>query len=158
MAAMNAVNWLSEEEQRVWRRFLAVNSLLQERLDRDLQRRDGLTLVEYAILVHLSEAEGQRMRMRSLADTVIVSKSRLSHQVARLERDGYVRRESCVEDRRGFWAVLTEEGAKVLRAAAPGHVAQVREHLFDRLTEEQVARFGEIMAVLESGLRDTPAD
>jgi DNA-binding MarR family transcriptional regulator len=157
MAAMNAVNWLSEEEQRIWRSFLAVNSLLQERLDRDLQRRDGLTLVEYAILVHLSEAEGQRMRMRSLAETVIVSKSRLSHQVARLERDGYVRREDCVEDRRGFWAVLTDKGAEVLRAAAPGHVAQVREYLFDRLTDAQVAEFGEIMAVLERGLRGSSA-
>ncbi|HLU96986.1 MAG TPA: MarR family transcriptional regulator [Thermobifida alba] len=157
MAAMNAVNWLSEEEQRIWRSFLAVNSLLQEHLDRDLQRRDGLTLVEYAILVHLSEAEGQRMRMRSLAETVIVSKSRLSHQVARLERDGYVRREDCVEDRRGFWAVLTDKGAEVLRAAAPGHVAQVREYLFDRLTDAQVAEFGEIMAVLERGLRGSSA-
>ncbi|GAA3975779.1 MarR family transcriptional regulator [Thermobifida alba] len=157
MAAMNAVNWLSEEEQRIWRSFLAVNSLLQERLDRDLQRRDGLTLVEYAILVHLSEAEGQRMRMRSLADTVIVSKSRLSHQVARLERDGYVRREDCVEDRRGFWAVLTDKGAEVLRAAAPGHVAQVREYVFDRLTDTQVAEFGAIMAVLERGLRESSA-
>lgn len=154
MAAMNAVNWLSEEEQCLWRSFLTVNSLLQERLDRDLRRRNGLTLVEYAILVHLSEAEGGRMRMRTLAETVLVSKSRLSHQVARLEQDGYVRREDCVEDRRGFWAVLTDKGAAVLRAAAPGHVAQVRTYLFDRLTEEQTAQLREIMAVLENGLRE----
>ncbi|TDQ52578.1 MarR family winged helix-turn-helix transcriptional regulator [Actinorugispora endophytica] len=150
---MNAVNWLDAREQRVWRGFLAVNSLLQERLDRDLQRRDGFTLVEYAILVHLSEAEGRRMRMRSLADTVIVSKSRLSHQVTRLEKDGYVRRESCEEDRRGSWAVLTPEGLKALRGAAPGHVSEVRANLFDRLTDEQVDSLGEIMAVLEEGLR-----
>jgi DNA-binding MarR family transcriptional regulator len=158
MAAMNEVNWLSAEEQRIWRSFLAATSLLQERLDRDLQRRDGLTLVEYAILVHLSEAEGQRMRMRSLADTVIVSKSRLSHQVARLERDGYVRREDCMEDRRGFWAVLTDKGAEVLRAAAPGHVAQVRKYLFDQLSQAQTAEFGEIVTTVERRLRDSSSD
>ena len=155
MAAMNAVNWLSEEEQRIWRSFLAVNSLLQERLDRDLRRRNGLTLVEYGILVHLSEAEGRRMRMRTLAETVLVSKSRLSHQVARLERDGYVRREDCVEDRRGFWAVLTK-GAKCCGPPL-GHVAQVREYLFGRLTDEQTAQLRDILAVLERGLRDPTA-
>ncbi|KUP95355.1 MarR family winged helix-turn-helix transcriptional regulator [Thermobifida cellulosilytica] len=158
MAAMNEVNWLSAEEQRIWRSFLAATSLLQERLDRDLQRRNGLTLVEYAILVHLSEAEGRRMRMRSLADTVIVSKSRLSHQVARLERDGYVRREDCMEDRRGFWAVLTDKGAEVLRAAAPGHVAQVRKYLFDQLSQAQTAEFGEIVTTVERRLRDSSSD
>lgn len=158
IADMNAVDWLDAEEQRTWRRFLAVNSLLQERLDRDLRRRDGRTLVEYAILVHLSEADGHRMRMHALADSVIVSKSRLSHQVARLEQEGYVRRESCAEDRRGSWAVLTDKGGRALSRAAPGHVAQVRANLFDRLTPEQAASLGEIMAVLEEGLRDGEAD
>lgn len=123
-------------------------------LDRDLQRRHGLTLVEYGILVHLSESEGQRERMRGLADTVIVSKSRLSHQVARLERDGLVRRETCEEDRRGSWAVLTEAGEKALRAAAPDHVTRVRECLFDRLSAEQAAQFGEILGILEEGLSE----
>ncbi|NYE48645.1 DNA-binding MarR family transcriptional regulator [Spinactinospora alkalitolerans] len=150
---MSEVDWLDADEQRIWRSYLVVNSLLEERLDRDLQRRNGLTLVEYGILVHLSEAEGQRMRMRTLADTVIVSKSRLSHQVARLERDGHVRRESCSEDRRGSWAVLTAQGEKALREAAPGHVAAVRAGLFERLSDEQVKRLGEIMEIVERGLR-----
>ncbi|GLU45999.1 MarR family winged helix-turn-helix transcriptional regulator [Nocardiopsis ansamitocini] len=150
---MSTVNWLDVEEQQTWRNFLVVNSLLQERLDRDLQRRDKLTLVEYGILVHLAEAEGQRLRMRVLADSVIVSKSRLSHQVARLERDGYVRRENCAEDRRGSWAVLTDEGGAALRQAAPGHVATVRTSLFDQLSPEQVASLGEIMGSLAASLR-----
>ncbi|WP_046472067.1 MarR family winged helix-turn-helix transcriptional regulator [Allosalinactinospora lopnorensis] len=151
---MSAVNWLDAGEQRIWRSFLRVNSLLHEELDRDLQKRHGLTLVEYGILVHLSEAEGQRKRMRGLADSVIVSKSRLSHQIARLERDGLVRRESCSEDRRGAWAVLTDAGEKALQAAAPDHVSRVREYLFDRLSADHVAQLGAIMGVLEEGLRE----
>ncbi|GAB3205767.1 MarR family winged helix-turn-helix transcriptional regulator [Marinactinospora thermotolerans] len=152
---MSEVDWLNADEQRTWRSYLVVNSLLEERLDRDLHRRNGLSLVEYGILVHLSEAEGMRMRMRNLAHTVIVSKSRLSHQVARLERDGYVRREHCSEDRRGAWAVLTEQGREAIRAAAPGHVALVRASLFDRLNPEQVKHLTEIMDVLERGLRES---
>ncbi|RCV56691.1 MarR family winged helix-turn-helix transcriptional regulator [Marinitenerispora sediminis] len=155
MCCMSAVNWLDADEQRTWRSYLVVNSMLEERLDRDLQQRNGLSLVEYGILVHLSEADGQRMRMRSLADTVIVSKSRLSHQIARLERDGYVRRETCAEDRRGAWAVLTPSGESKLREAAPWHVAAVRANLFGVLSDEQAKQLGEIMGVLEQRLRET---
>jgi len=78
--------------------------------------------------------------------------------VARLERDGYVRREDCMEDRRGFWAVLTDKGAEVLRAAAPGHVAQVRKYLFDQLSQAQTAEFGEIVTTVERRLRDSSSD
>ncbi|MFC7330272.1 MarR family winged helix-turn-helix transcriptional regulator [Marinactinospora rubrisoli] len=155
MCCMSGVDWLDADEQRTWRSYLVVNSLLEERLDRDLQQRNGLSLVEYGILVHLSEAEGRRMRMRNLADTVIVSKSRLSHQIARLERDGYVRRETCAEDRRGAWAVLTPLGESALHGAAPGHVAAVRANLFGVLSDEQTKQLGEIMGVLEQHLRET---
>lgn len=149
MAGMDNPGWLDASEQRIWRSFLWVNSRTYDELDRDLRKRNGLSLVEYGILVHLSEAEGRRMRMRCLADSVIVSKSRLSHQIARLEKDGYVRRESCTDDRRGLWAVLTPQGAQALADAAPGHVAQARSVLFDRLSPEQIAQLGQILADLE---------
>lgn len=140
--------WLDSGEQEVWRGFLRMNSSIYDELERDLREREGLTLTEYGILAHLSEAPGRRMRMRVLADSVIVSKSRLSHQVARLERAGHVRRESCEDDRRGFWAVLTEEGVSVLDEAAPGHAAQVRSLLFDRLSPHQITQLREIVLAL----------
>ncbi|MFC4564979.1 MarR family winged helix-turn-helix transcriptional regulator [Nocardiopsis mangrovi] len=151
MTTMDGVRWLDADEQRTWRSFLRANSQIEQELDRDLQERNGLTLVEYGILVSLSEAEGRRMRMRGLADSVIVSKSRLSHQIARLEQAGHVRRETCAEDRRGSWAVLTDKGARLLDEAATGHVSKVRARLFDRLTPEQAAVLGEIMSALEAG-------
>ena len=149
--------WLDTGEQRVWRGFLRMNSSLYDELERDLRDRDGLTLTEYGILAHLSEMPDRRMRMRNLADTVIVSKSRLSHQIARLERDGHVRREPCADDRRGFWAVLTEEGADALREAAPGHAARVRSLVFDRLTPEQIDGLREIVDAL-GGAPDGASD
>lgn len=145
----DGVRWLDTEEQAVWRSLLTAQSRIEEELDHDLQARNGLSLVEFGILVTLSEAPGMRMRMRVLADSVIVSKSRLSHQIARLERTGHVRRESCEEDRRGSWAVLTDHGLAHLREAAQGHANRVRERVFDRLTRDQMRQLGAIMAVLE---------
>ncbi|MDA2814847.1 MarR family transcriptional regulator [Nocardiopsis sp. RSe5-2] len=149
MTGMDTVEWLSGHEQGVWRSLLRAQSRIESELDRDLQRASGLSLVEYGILVSLSEAEGERMRMRNLADSVIVSKSRLTHQITRLERMGYVRREPCTDDRRGYWAVLTAEGGAALADAARGHVAKVRERVFDRLTPDQVKVLGEVMGALE---------
>ncbi|WP_116245138.1 MarR family winged helix-turn-helix transcriptional regulator [Nocardiopsis sp. FIRDI 009] len=145
---MEKATWLDADEQRVWRGFLRANAAIYDGLERDLRSRCGISLVEYGILVHLSEADGRRLRMRALADSVIVSKSRLSHQVARLERDGYVRREHCDDDRRGLWAVLTDEGAALLGRAAPGHAARVRQLLFDRLDRTQVEQLGAIVTAL----------
>ncbi len=150
MGPMDKATWLDGEEQHVWRGFLRMNAWIYDELEKDLRARTGLSLIEYGILVHLSEAHDQRMRMRVLADSVIVSKSRLSHQVARLERDGYVHREHCDDDRRGLWAVLTEKGSLLLDQAAPGHATCVRSLMFDRLTGEQVSQLSAIIAALES--------
>ncbi|WP_017587329.1 MarR family winged helix-turn-helix transcriptional regulator [Nocardiopsis ganjiahuensis] len=143
--------WLEPGEQDVWRGFLRMNAWIYDELERDLRARDGLSLIEYGVLAHLSEAPDQRMRMRDLAEAVIVSKSRLSHQIARLERDGHVRRESCEDDRRGLWAVLTEKGAAVLEQAAPSHATRVRSLMFDRLSPQQVDQLREIVGVLGDG-------
>ncbi|GAA3142403.1 MarR family transcriptional regulator [Planomonospora alba] len=141
-------NWLSDDEQRVWRSFLAASQAVQEELDRQLQRDSGMPHAYYAVLVRLSEAPRRRMRMSELAATVGSSQSRLSHAVARLEERGWVRRAPCPEDRRVSWAVLTDAGFEVLEAAAPGHVEAVRRCLFDRLTPEQVRLLGEICAAV----------
>lgn len=146
------VGWLDPEEQHVWRTYLAVMSKLDERLDRSLRKESGITLVEYGLLVHLSEAPELRLRMSQLADAVLVSKSRLSHQVARLERDGYVRRETCGEDRRGSWAVLTEKGLEAIRSAAPGHVADVRRYFFDQLARDDLEELRSILDRMNRGL------
>src|SRR5689334_7293603 len=87
-------NWLSTDEQRAWRAHLAAHKLLEHRLDRDLQRF-GLSLNDYEILVNLSESPGRRMRMSDLAEATIQSRSRLSHQIARMEAASLVTRESC---------------------------------------------------------------
>jgi DNA-binding MarR family transcriptional regulator len=130
--------WLSADEQRAWRAWLYSSQLLQDRLDRELTHRTGISHAYYEVLVALSEAEGRMLRMSELADRCLSSRSRLSHAVSRLEERGWVRRQVCAEDGRGQLAVLTDEGFAALQAAAPVHVEGVRSHLFDQLTPEQV--------------------
>jgi DNA-binding MarR family transcriptional regulator len=136
--------WLDEDEQRTWRAFMATSQLVNEELDRQLQRDSGMPHAYYGVLVKLSEAPGRRMRMSELATALNSSQSRLSHAVARLEERGWVRRRPCAEDKRVNWALLTDEGFAVLAAAAPGHTEAVRQSFFDRLTPEQVRQLDEI--------------
>ena len=100
--------WLTDDEQRSWRAWLETNLLLSDRLEQELKASDGLSGPEYEVLVRLSEAPDRRLRMSDLASRTLSSKSRLSHQVSRMEQDGLVRREECLEDRRGAWAVRLE--------------------------------------------------
>ncbi|MEU9501320.1 MarR family transcriptional regulator [Streptomyces sp. NPDC048196] len=129
--------WLTDQEQRAWRTHLDVSRLLMHQLERDLQPF-GLTNNDYEILVNLSEAEDHRLRMSDLAASTLQSKSRLSHQITRMENAGLVRRESCESDRRGLYAVLTEEGWDTMRRVAPHHVASVRKHFIDLFAAEDL--------------------
>lgn len=132
------VRWLTEHEQQAWRSFITGARRLLERLDQDLKAQ-GVTHDDYGVLVALSESEGDRLRMAELADLSVESRSRLSHHVGRLEAKGLVARESCPEDRRGSFAVLTPDGRALIEAVAPHHVAGVREWFLDRVTPDELA-------------------
>jgi len=138
--------WLTADEQRHWRAFISAVELLPDQLQRDLVAEHGITMPDYEILVRLSEAEGRRLRMSELAERSLSSRSRLSHQVSRMEAAGLVRREDCTEDRRGQWAVMTEQGWATIQAAAPDHVESVRAHLVDQLTAAEFAALGRACA------------
>jgi DNA-binding MarR family transcriptional regulator len=145
-------NWLDPEELRAWRTFIEATQLLFDRLDRQLQQDSGLSHADYELLVRLSEATGQRMRMSELAGQTLFSRSRLSHAITRLERAGWVRREGCPSDKRGTFAVLTAAGRRVLECAAPGHAATVRHHLFDQLTLAQQRQLQQIASRIRDRL------
>lgn len=149
--------WLSDDEQAAWRAFLEVWRLLMVQLEAELQRDQGLSHADYQVLVHLSEAPGHRVRMSDLSAQALLSRSRLSHQIRRMEQAGLVRREGCPTDRRGAFAVLTDHGWRTIQAAAVGHVSAVRQHLFDHLSAEQVSELLAMMAPVVAHLRTTEA-
>jgi DNA-binding MarR family transcriptional regulator len=144
--------WLDEAEQATWRAFLAISELIDLELDRQLQRDAGMTHGTYVVLAMLSEAPDRSLRMTELARLANSTPSRLSHAMARMEERGWVRRDRCSEDGRGTVATLTDAGWDVVVATAPGHVQAVREHLFDRLTPEQVRQLGDICGAVLDGL------
>jgi DNA-binding MarR family transcriptional regulator len=150
---MSEPRWLSGGEQHVWRSLIDAIRVLNGRLDADLMRDAGMPHAYYIILVVLADSPDRRRRMTELADMTSSSRSRLSHAVARMVEYGWLSREECEDDRRGWWARLTDKGVAALVAAAPGHVETVRRAVFDRLTDEQVATLGEIADALR-----TPAD
>ncbi|MCP9944538.1 MarR family transcriptional regulator [Streptomyces somaliensis] len=147
-----ATPWLTDTEQCAWRTYLDVNRLLTYQLERDLQPF-GLTYNDYEILVNLSESPDLRMRMSDLAAATLQSKSRLSHQITRMENAGLVRRENCESDRRGLYAVLTDHGMETMRKVAPHHVESVRRHLIDRLSPEALAGLHSALRPIAEHLR-----
>ena len=144
--------WLTSDEQRVWRTYLRMSTLLPSYLGRQLQRDSGLSLPEYEVLVQLSEAPGQRMRPYQLCEALNWEQSRLSHQLSRMERRGLVAREECAADGRGAEVILRTEGADSMRSAAPGHVAAVREVIFSRLSDDERAAFESTCAAILAAL------
>jgi len=131
--------WLTAEEQRAWRGLLRMTSQLNARMNRQLQDGYGVSLADYEVLVVLSEAPAGRLRVFEIADALAWEQSRVSHQLARMQRRGLVAREECAADARGAFAVLTGAGRAAIERAAPAHVETVRQLVFDGLSRDQLA-------------------
>jgi DNA-binding MarR family transcriptional regulator len=148
---MDEPRWLTDEQQQTWRRFVEVLVKVPAALEAQLQRDAGLTHMGYIVLLNLSELPSRRLAMSKLAKNVSASLSRLSHVVARLEGQGWVRRERDPEDGRVQIAVLTEDGYDKVVRSAPGHAEAVQQLVFDRLTPAQMRQLAKLAdALLES--------
>lgn len=135
-------NWLTQDEQKSWRAWISASRLLNQKLSEVLEEKHGLSLSDYEILAWLSESPDQSIRMTELAKYSLVSKSRLTHQISRLEEAGFVTRKSCKVDGRGSYAALTKRGYNKLVKAAPDHVKSVRDHLVDVLGPRDFSELG----------------
>ena len=136
--------WLDDDEQRAWLRLAGVMLKLSPALDSQLQRDSDLTHFDYLCLAMLSESDDRTLRMSELATRVNASLSRLSHVISKLEKRGQVARQPSPHSRRVTLVTLTDDGWKVLVAAAPGHVETVRSLVFDDLSREDVAALNRI--------------
>lgn len=136
--------WLDAQEQAAWRAYLRGSRELEVALERDLTEH-GVSLPEYELLSMLSEADGGRSRMSTLADFIVQSRSRVTHTAARLEKRGWCIRVPAPDDGRGVVLCLTDEGREVIQDLARIHVASVRRHLIDVLSREQLLALGNAM-------------
>lgn len=146
--------WLDEREQRAWRGLLAMSAALDSRLGRALQQRSGLSHADYAVLVALSESPEGRLRAYEVVSALEWEKSRLSHQLRRMEDRGLLERQDCETDRRGAFVVLTPAGRAAIEAAAPSHVSDVRRWFVEALTPAQLDALAEISEAVLARLAD----
>ncbi|MGW3447729.1 MarR family winged helix-turn-helix transcriptional regulator [Streptomyces sp. NPDC001076] len=135
---MEDSKWLNQREQQAWLTFITASALLSRVLDQQLRTDAGLSHVQYGILSHLAGAPDGSMRMLALAETLAVTKSGLTYQIAQLEKEGLVSRRACATDDRGVIATITSLGMELVDRAAPGHVSLVRELVIEALTDEQL--------------------
>jgi DNA-binding MarR family transcriptional regulator len=149
-----ATRWLTANEESAWRAYRRMRALLDLQLARDLMQDSGLSEPDYDVLSTLTEAPGSSWRANELAERLLWSSSRLAHHVGRMERRGLVARSAYDEDRRGAVITITDEGMKVLRRAAPKHVASVRRHLIDLLTPKEIDCLGTIAGKVVGQLAD----
>jgi DNA-binding MarR family transcriptional regulator len=146
--ADEAPNWLSEPELRAWQALITVTTGVMATLDNELRAEHGLSIGDYEVMVHLSEAPEHYLRMADLAARLKLSPSGITRRIDGLVRDGLVERRPCPSDRRGSNAVLTEKGLRRLREAAPTHVRGVRAHFIDQLSERQLANLASALAAV----------
>ena len=146
-----ATKWLTPEELRSWRNYILTTRDLEAALAADLAPH-GLAHGDYEVLVRLSEASGQRMRMCDLSAALQLSPSGLTRRLDAMVRSGLVSRASCEADRRVMYAHLTPAGVAKLKEAAPSHVASVRRHVLEPLGAEGMAQLGELFGRIRTHL------
>jgi DNA-binding MarR family transcriptional regulator len=147
-----APKWLTPNEMVAWRRYIIASRQLLAALEADLKEHD-LTLPDYEILALLSDAPDRQMRMSELAKIALLSRSRLSHRMKVMEKAGWLKREPCPVDKRGYFAVMTPKGWKAIVAAAPDHVESVRARFIDHLSKADQEAIARIFERIEIPLR-----
>ena len=154
MGFMDEPRWLDEREQRAWRSLMKMQAGLSEYIERQLRTHSGLSTADYQVLAHLSEAPEGRLRSFALGDALQWEKSRLSQHLTRMQNRNLIRRERCATDQRGAVVVITEQGRTLVEAAAPLHLADVRNVLIDHVTPAQMDLLIELGDQVEAQLAE----
>ncbi|MFJ6658263.1 MarR family winged helix-turn-helix transcriptional regulator [Streptomyces sp. NPDC091377] len=142
---MSETRWLTPREAEIWATYRRLCRDLRRAQDQQLQQDSGISAADYALLAPLSESADGVLRARDLGVEVDWERSRLSHQISRMEKRGLVVREACEDDARGSMVRLTAKGRETIEAAAPGHVEIVRQLFFDPLDADEIKTLGEFL-------------
>jgi DNA-binding MarR family transcriptional regulator len=141
---------LNHDEVRAWGGFLTTHARIVRELDEELRAAHDMPLGTFDVLINLAAAPDGMLRMRDLADAVVLSRSGLTRQVDRLVREGLVERRRCGEDARGAWAVLTPKGRRAYAEAKPTHFDGVRRRFLSALEDPELARLGDVWDKLKT--------
>jgi DNA-binding MarR family transcriptional regulator len=154
---MSSQSALTRDEVEVWRAFYSMRRQLDRALDRQLQDDSSISTSEYEILLTLHNVPEHRLRLKEIAAIVGWEKSRVSHQVTRMERRGLIARAECDTDARGSWIVVTTDGRRATLGAMRGHVAAIRRYFFDALGEDDGQRLLDLSGRVLGAIGSSPA-
>ena len=149
---MTDATGIDEDSWQTWRAFVSMQGQLARALDRQLQRDAGLSQSDYSVMIMLFNSPERQVRTGELAELLAWEKSRVSHQIARMEKRSLVERSECDEDARGTWVSLTAEGRRTLLGAMRDHSAEIRSQFFDRLEPGELATIRAVSERVLDGL------
>ena len=149
---MAKTTWLTDQQQCVWRTYLAMSKQLSAALVRQMQAESDLSIADFEVLVELTDNPEGMVRYAELARNLAWEKSRLSHHIARMQKRGLVARQACPTDGRGAFVVITDQGREAIERAAPRHVDTVRELVFDKLSDGEAEQLRAICERILDGL------
>jgi DNA-binding MarR family transcriptional regulator len=128
-----------------WRSFTQANSVVVRALDREMHDELGLPLTWYEVLSRLSHSPEGRLRMQTLADSVVYSRSGITRLLDRMARSGLIQRQPCSHDRRGLYAAITPKGSELFQRARPGHIRRIESHFLRHLSDEDLAGLQKVL-------------
>lgn len=147
-----------EQKLAAWRAYLFSFGTVMRSLESEMQEEQDLLLTWYEILAHLNSAENGQMRMQELAESTLFSRSGLTRIIDRMDDIGLVTRQPCPEDRRGMYAVITDEGRAALESAMPGHVRGIRDHFLSHMSDDDIRALHRALSkVLDAEISDAPS-
>ena len=132
------------EQWQAWHTFYVMRRRLDNALDRELQRESAISAAEYETLIALHQAPDHQLRVKDLAIAMSWEKSRVSHQVTRMEKRGFIERTKCATDARGAWVTLTTRGRRTVFTAMRGHNRALERYFFEVLDDRQTSELAEI--------------
>lgn len=149
---------IDAERLAAWEGLIRTVGDLLKTFDRELEDSEGIPLTWYDVLVQLNEAPGGRLRMQALADLVVLSRSGLTRLIDRMERVGLASREPSAEDRRGYYAILTDQGRRAFLAARPVHHRGIHDHFTRHLDDADIRALAIAVAKVRDGNRKAQTD
>ncbi|OFT82639.1 MarR family winged helix-turn-helix transcriptional regulator [Corynebacterium sp. HMSC29G08] len=155
---MERFHWLEDRDADVWRTLWTFVSWVPTRLDEHLKRQEKMGLPDYMTLLSIALAEDNTTTMSKLAQATMMSPSRLSHVMDRLEQRGFTERNRSAKDRRSTFAQLTEEGVEFVVRSTPEVVAHIRETIFEQVTAKEAEQLKKIMAKIMSNTPKAPGE
>jgi DNA-binding MarR family transcriptional regulator len=144
-----------ERQLAAYRAFITAHAEIIGRIERDLATARVISLTWYDVLIELHEAPDRRLRLHELARAVVLSRSGLTRTVDRLESAGLLRREPDPTDRRGAFAVLTEEGVEAMRRAWPVYARGIAKYFARHLTDDDARQLAAIFTRIRDAARES---